>query len=226
MAGNADLFEIVADVQVGLTWSDAPLAAVYSRPYVVALMPNHIEIRSAQHISQQGLAQVRQLCTAPHCMGALQCHLSHPCQASLSLCPLWCSPLLHSDTGFLLSSNSDWEAARTPTLPADRCRMVSAGGPGKGLELGVAQRRRGGRYLCGVCQRRCGHHPAGAPPVCAAGARPGGAQRAVCRVGDGLPCTEHPGTALHTLLSGRRVLALLTCCGAFTVPRQGHDDMH
>ena len=42
----------------GLTWSDAPLAAVYSRPYVVALMPNHIEIRSAQHISQQGLAQV------------------------------------------------------------------------------------------------------------------------------------------------------------------------
>ena len=43
---------------MGLTWSDAPLAAVYSRPYVVALMPNHIEIRSAQHISQQGLAQV------------------------------------------------------------------------------------------------------------------------------------------------------------------------
>ena len=44
---------------MGLTWSDAPLAAVYSRPYVVALMPNHIEIRSAQHISQQGLAQVQ-----------------------------------------------------------------------------------------------------------------------------------------------------------------------
>ena len=45
-------------LQVGLTWSDAPLAAVYSRPYVIALMPNHIEVRSAQHISQQGLAQV------------------------------------------------------------------------------------------------------------------------------------------------------------------------
>ena len=45
-------------MQVGLTWSDAPLAAVYSKPYVVALMPNHIEVRSAQHISQQGLAQV------------------------------------------------------------------------------------------------------------------------------------------------------------------------
>ena len=45
-------------MQIGLTWSDAPLAAVYSKPYVVALMPNHIEIRSAQHISQQGLAQV------------------------------------------------------------------------------------------------------------------------------------------------------------------------
>ena len=49
-------------MQVGLTWSDAPLAAVYSKPYVVALMPNHIEVRSAQHISQQGLAQVRSCC--------------------------------------------------------------------------------------------------------------------------------------------------------------------
>ena len=101
------LFEVVADVQVGLTWSDYPLAAVYSRPYVVALMPNHIEIRSAQHITQQGIAQVRQLCTAPYCMGALQSHLSHPCQASLGLCPLRCSHLLHSDTIFLLPSTPD-----------------------------------------------------------------------------------------------------------------------
>ena len=220
------LFKIVADVEVGLTWSDAPLAAVYSRPYVVALMPNHIEIRSAQHISQQGLAQVRQLCTAPPCMGALQCHLSHPCQASFGLCPLRCSPLLHSDMVLLLPSPPDREAAWTPPLPADRCRMVSAGDPGKGPELGVAQRRHGGQCLCGVCQRRCGHHPAGAPPVCAAGARPGGAQRAVCRTGDGLPCSDHPGAALYTLLPGIRVLVLLTCCSDFTVPLQGHDDMH
>lgn len=50
--------KICLNTQVGLTWSDAPLAAVYSHPYVIALLPNHIEVRSAQHISQQGLAQV------------------------------------------------------------------------------------------------------------------------------------------------------------------------
>lgn len=93
------LFEIVADVQVGLTWSDAPLAAVFSRPYVVALMPNHIEIRSAQHISQQGLAQVRQLCTAPHCVGALASVPSLTSPSSLprplSLAVLPCAAIRH-----------------------------------------------------------------------------------------------------------------------------------
>lgn len=44
--------------QGGLTWSDAPSAAIYAHPYVVALLPNHIEVRSVQQTSQQGLAQV------------------------------------------------------------------------------------------------------------------------------------------------------------------------
>ena len=48
----------VCGAQMGLTWSDAPLAAAYSHPYVVALLPGHVEIRSVQDLTQEGLAQV------------------------------------------------------------------------------------------------------------------------------------------------------------------------
>ena len=44
--------------QVGLMFSEAPVAAAYSHPYVVALLPGHIEVRSVQDLSQQALAQV------------------------------------------------------------------------------------------------------------------------------------------------------------------------
>ena len=71
---------------MGLTWSDAPLAAVYSRPYVVALMPNHIEIRSAQHISQKGLAQVQQAPCDIMSLPMTQLHQVDPCNAF----PYWC----------------------------------------------------------------------------------------------------------------------------------------
>ena len=47
-------------------FSEAPVAAVYSHPYVVALLPGHIEIRSLQDLAQQGLAQVGPLlCCSP-----------------------------------------------------------------------------------------------------------------------------------------------------------------
>ena len=74
-------------LQVGLTWSDAPLAAVYSRPYVIALMPGHIEIRSAQHISQQGLAQVRivSMESAPHSDACIRSALQQSCKACVLL---------------------------------------------------------------------------------------------------------------------------------------------
>ncbi|KAK9829459.1 hypothetical protein WJX72_005979 [[Myrmecia] bisecta] len=44
--------------KVGLTWSDCPVALAYSRPYVIALLPNYIEVRSAERVSQHGMAQV------------------------------------------------------------------------------------------------------------------------------------------------------------------------
>lgn len=59
--------------QMGLTWSDAPLAAAYSHPYVVALLPGHIEIRSVQDFAQEGLAQVLLPCPARNT--CLHCHM-------------------------------------------------------------------------------------------------------------------------------------------------------
>jgi hypothetical protein len=47
-------------------FSEAPLAAAWSQPYVVALLPGHIEVRSLQDLAQQGLAQVRSSFRAWH----------------------------------------------------------------------------------------------------------------------------------------------------------------
>ncbi|KAL0024599.1 hypothetical protein WJX77_001647 [Trebouxia sp. C0004] len=52
LGGNAKLSK-----RPSITWSDSPVAVTYSRPYAVAMLPGHIEVRSAHRLSDHGLTQ-------------------------------------------------------------------------------------------------------------------------------------------------------------------------
>ena len=147
-------------VHMGLTWSDAPFAAVYSKPYVFSLMPSPIEVRSAQHISQQGLAQVT-FCCLRTCMllatdlGSWSCR--H--QQAYSDC-FWRKLSLR-----LARCHGCMHQLQPPLHAGDTC---------EGHESRLAQRGPFRRSVCGVWQWRGRHRAPGAPALRAAGGGPRG----------------------------------------------------